>query len=133
MFSTVCVSEQLEAEPFKMLPGAATTKPFVPPLRIAQRAPSLSRMMLPFGVRSVLIGIGVAVSFGSLLVVLWNLCRLNGPALPHTSAKSFASKCSVLPQAHSTRNTIPGSTNSPNVSRGIVSERKRNKNLVASS
>jgi hypothetical protein len=53
-----------------------------------------------------------------------NLCLLIGRALLHTRAKSFASKYSVLPQAHSTRNIIPRSAASPNVSTVFVMRTK---------
>jgi hypothetical protein len=61
------------------------------------------------------IGIGVAVTFGNLHVMHLNLCLMIARALPHTRAKSFASKYSVRPQAHSTRNIIPYSAASPKV------------------
>lgn len=65
------------------------------------------------------IGIGVAVTCRSLQVEHLNLCLLIGRSLLHVRAKSFASKYSVRPQAHSTRNIIPRSAASPNVSIGF--------------
>jgi hypothetical protein len=74
------------------------------------------------------IGIGVAVTFGSLHIAHLNLCRSIGRALPHTRAKSSASKYSVLPQAHSARNIIPSSAASPSVSTGFGIRTKEEQN-----